>query len=98
MRGKSTIVTLLAGVNILLALCLIAQVVTPAAVRAQTKSAGRAGDFICVTAKAAGQGFDVLYTLDLPTRKLHAFFPPAAKPRTMVHVQPRDLKADFDRK
>lgn len=98
MRGKSTIVTLLAGVNIILALCLIAQVVAPASARAQGRSAGRAGDLVCVTAKAAGQGFDTLFMLDLSTRKLHAFFPPAAKPKTLVSVPPRDLKADFDRK
>ena len=90
--------TLLAGVNVVLALCLIAQVVAPAAARAQGRSAGRAGDLVCVTAKAAGQGFDVLYVLDLPTRKLHAFYPPAAKPNTLVHAPSRDLKADFDRK
>lgn len=98
MKPKRGMIALLLVLNVILGLGLVSQAASPPAAFAQGRSAGRAGDFVAVTAKAAGQGFDVLFVLDLPARKLHAWFPPAAKPRTLVAVPPRDLTADFDRK
>lgn len=64
MLTKRSTIVLLVGLNLfLLAALLIGSYSLPAA-RAQ--SSAQASDFVCVTADAAGQEYDVLYVLDLP--------------------------------
>jgi len=55
----------------------------------------RPGNFVCVTAKATAQSYDVLYVLDVPERKLHAFYPGNVQSRELAYAGSRDLKADF---
>jgi hypothetical protein len=89
-------IALLLGLNGLLGLAFLAALAKPAPVLAQT--AGRPGDFLCVTAKAAGQTYDVVYVLDVPARKLHALYPANAQTRQLLYAQSRDLDKDFRRK
>lgn len=93
--NKRTAVTILAGVNLILLILLLSSVVRLPSAYGQV--GGRAGGFVCVTAKAAGQSYDVLYALDSATHKLHAFYPMTAPTRKLVHADVRDLKADFGR-
>lgn len=58
---------------------------------------GRSGEFVCVTAKVSGQTYDVLYMLDVSSRKLHAFFPAGARSPRLTAAPPRDLAKDFGR-
>ena len=48
-----------------------------------------------MTAKPAGQSYDVLYMLDPAAHKLHAFYPGLPQTKQLSHAEPRDLKADF---
>jgi hypothetical protein len=60
---------------------------------------GRGGSsFVTVTAKVAGQSYDVLYVLDADEWKLHAFFPPNVQTKQLVYGNFRVLKADFGRR
>jgi hypothetical protein len=85
----------LIGVNLLLLALLILGGHSPPMAYAQTSA--RAGDFLCVTANVAGQSYDALYVLDLPSRKLYAFYPTDARSNQLVATQPRDLLKDFGR-
>jgi hypothetical protein len=58
---------------------------------------GRSGHYACVTAKGAGQSFDVLYILDASEHKLHGFFPGNVQTRELAYASFRDLKQDFGR-
>ncbi len=94
MFTKRSIIVLLVGVNLLLLAALWLASYSPAAAYAQ--GGARVGDFASVTAKAAGQTYDVLYVLDVPARKLYAFFP--TQQQRLTSAPPRDLAKDFDRK
>ncbi|MCH7994385.1 MAG: hypothetical protein IIB57_08070 [Planctomycetes bacterium] len=95
MFEKRSLIALLAGVNILLFLLLVAASYSPTAAFAQ--KGGRAGSFSCVTAKAAGQTYDAVYVLDRPERKLHVFYPADSRGTRYTAVPSRDLDFDFRR-
>ncbi len=59
------------------------------------QGAGRSGGFISVTAKAAGQSYDVVYVLDVPGRKLYGYYPPGGQGGKLKPTPPRDLMKDF---
>ncbi len=88
-------IVLLAGLNLFLLGLLIAGTYSPNAAFAQ--AGGRSGGFLTVTAKAAGQSYDVLYVLDVPGKKMHAFYPKRGQGRKYAYGKFRDLKADFER-
>ena len=93
MVSKRSWIVILVGVNLLLlALLVIGSYSLP---KAFAQSGGRAGDFVCVTAKTSGQNFDVVYILDRPAGRLHAFYSDNPQSRKYVHAQFRDLKKDF---
>lgn len=95
MRMKRSCIVFLLILNaVLLAALLLSRPVLPAAV-AQAGATARGG-FLAVTAKPAGQSFDVLYVVDLPNKKLHAFCPPSSQNKGIEHVDVRDLKKDFE--
>jgi hypothetical protein len=96
MFKKRSAIVLLVGLNLLLLVLLLIGSYSPAVAYA-AGGAGRAGDYICVTAKAAGQSYDVVYVLDRPERKLHAFYPQSVQSRKYVHGAVRDLALDFGR-
>jgi len=62
---------------------------------AYAQAGARGADYLCVTAKPAGQSYDVLYMLDPAAHKLHAFYPGLPQSKQLSHAEPRDLKADF---
>ena len=95
MLTKRSAIVLLVGLNLFLLAALVIGSYSLPAARAQ--SGARAGDFVCVTADAAGQEYDVLYVLDLPARKLYAFYPTSARANQLVAAAPRDLERDFGR-
>jgi hypothetical protein len=99
MVSKRSIIVLLAGANLLLLFGLLFATQSGPAAFAQV-GAGRAGDFVAVTAKVASQTYEVLYLLDVPSRKLHAFYPQTsgAMRNQRVAAPPRDLLKDFERK
>ena len=91
MFTKRSVIVALVGLNLfLLAVLLIGSYSLPSAF-AQTR--GRAGDFVCVTAQATGQSYQVFYVLDAPRRKLHAFVPTVQ--RKLAYAGFADLKKDF---
>ena len=96
MLTKRSIIVLLVGVNLLLLGVLLAATYSSPAAFAQA-SRGLPGNFVCVTAKAAGQNYDVVYLLDRGQQKLHAFYPQRAggKKYGYGYGKYRDLKADF---
>jgi len=90
--NKRWLIVLLVGTNLLLlAALLIGSYSLPTA---HAALGGRAGDFIAVTAQAPGQGYDVLYILDVPDRKLHALTPGNKKQLQPVQF-PANLKEAF---
>ena len=99
MKGKNGVLTkrvaivLLVGLNLLFLVALWVTSFSPSPAYGQT--GGRAGEFLSVTAKAAGQTYDVLYILDVPGRKLYAFYPSGGRTEQLVAAQPRDLAQDF---
>lgn len=92
MPTKRSVVVLLVGVNLFLAALLVMGSVSLP--KAHAQSGGRAGDFSIVTAKAAGQSYDVVYVLDRPARKLHAFYPQNIQGK-LDYAQFRDLERDL---
>lgn len=93
---KRTAITVLLGLNLLLLVALLSSVLKLPTAFAQ--AGGRRGGFVCVSAKAAGQSYDVLYALDLSSRKLHAFHPASTRGKTtVIHADTRDLAVDFGR-
>ncbi len=95
MLTKRSWIVLLGGLNVVLAALLVAGLVQLP--RAHAQMGARPGDFITVTAKPAGRDYDVLYMLDVPARKLHAFHPGGQQSPGLILVQPRDLARDFGR-
>ena len=95
MLTKRSLITGLVLFNILLlAILFFSSYQSPAAFAQY--SGGRTG-FITATAKASVQSYDVLYLLDVPARKLHAFYPSSARSKNYLHAPHRDLISDFNR-
>ncbi len=94
MLTRRSILAFLVAVNVILAAALISISVSPPTAFAEIR--GRAGDFIAVTAKPSVQNFDVVYLLDLPARKLHAFYPADVQTKTLRYANYRDLAKDFE--
>lgn len=93
MKTKHSVIVLLSLVNLVLLAALVLGSYSPTAAVAQ--SGARPGDFISVTAKAAGQSYDVLYVLDVRERKLVGFYPGAGNRGQLRSTAPRDLTQDF---
>ena len=94
MFGKRSILVILVGLNLfLLAVLVLGGYSLPPA---YGQGGARAGDFACVTAKAAGQSYEVLYVLDVPAHKLYAFYPTSGHTSQLVATTPRDLAKDFN--
>ena len=93
MLTKRSWIVLLGGLNLVLAALLVAGLVSLPSAHAQ--AGARPGDFVTVTAKAGNRNFDVLFMLDVPARKLHAFYPANPQARTMEQAVSRDLAQDF---
>jgi len=96
MFTKRSVIALLVGANMLLLFALIMGTLAPPAAYAQ--GGVRAGEYLAVTAKVAGQTQNVLYVLDLRERQLYAFFPTGANTTQLSNIAPRDLAKDFGRK
>jgi len=96
MFRKSTLIVLLAGANAFLLAMLIAVTYSPPLAFGQAPQ-GRAGDFSCVSAKPANQSEDVVYILDRPQHKLHAYYT-TGNGRNLKYSYGgfRDLKRDFN--
>ncbi len=93
MKTKHSLIVLLSLANlVLLAALVLGSSSLPAAV---AQAGARPGDFISVTAKAAGQSYDVLYVLDVRERKLFGFYPGAPPRGNLVPTVARDLTQDF---
>ena len=90
---KPVLLALLAGLNLVLVLALLSVNNSLPAARAQ--AGGRGGEYLCVTAKPAGQAYDVLYVLDQASNKLHAFYPASPPSKQMLKAEPRDVRKDF---
>jgi hypothetical protein len=95
--NKRSVIVLLIGLNLLLATVLMVGSYSLPAAFAQVGGQPRAGDFLCVTAKPAGQSYDVVYVLDSDKRKLHAFYPTSARSPKYSYGQFVDLAVDFGR-
>ena len=93
MISKRSGIVILVGLNLLLAALLVVGTYSPPA--AFALSGGRGGDFACITAKTAGQNYDVVYVLDQAADKLHAFHPESANRANYTHGGFRDLRQDF---
>lgn len=86
---------MLVAVNLLLLVALVmGSLSLPTAI---AQIGGGAGGFACVTAKAAGQTYDVLYVVDVATKQLYGFYPVRGQKNPLVTSKPRDLAADFQR-
>lgn len=96
MYTKRSTVVLLVVTNLILVAALLIPILGPPG--AQAQSGGRRGDYVCVTANAAGQTYDVLYLLDVRERMLHALYPTPAPRSALVTAPPRNLLKDFERK
>ena len=94
MLTKRSVVVGLVGLNLfLLAALVLGSYSLPTA---YAQAAGRAGEFLCITSGVSGQDYDVLYVLDLPERKLHAFIPTIPLGQ-LEYATNRDLEKDFRR-
>lgn len=94
MFSKRSAIVLLVGLNMLLFVALLSQSALIPQSYGQPGAQGR--DLVSVTAKAAGQSYDVLYVLDVAQQKLHALYPSPAPRSRLVAAPPRDLTKDFD--
>lgn len=94
MSSKRTIITLLAGLNVVLLLVLFVQTYSLPTALGQAR--GRVGDYAAVTCRVRAN-LDVLYVLDVPTSRLLCFEPEASRPGAIRLVDTRDLKMDFNR-
>ena len=91
MLSRKSLLVAMVGLNLfLLALLLIGSYSLPAA---HAQAQGGSAKFVCVTAKAPGQGYEVFYLADLSERKLHAFFPTAN--HQLTHTGFVDLEREF---
>ena len=91
MLRKQTLLVMLVGLNLmLLAALIIGSYSLP---EAYAQPGGRGG-YVCATQIVSGQGWEVLYVLDLKYRKLHAFYPRPQGP-DLAWGGFRDLEQDF---
>lgn len=97
MLSRRSMLLGLAGLNVLLVVALLAGALSSPSAFAQSPG-GRPGDFICVTAKTAGQTYDAVFLLDVPARKLHAMYPANVQQKQLSYAQFRDLDKDFRKK
>ncbi|UCE61643.1 MAG: hypothetical protein JSU63_07820 [Phycisphaerales bacterium] len=93
MFSKRSIIALLVGLNVLLLVLLVMGSYSMPAAFAGARAPD--GDYICVTAKAQGQSYDVLYMLDTKADTLHALYPTSVQSKQYATAAPRDLAADF---
>lgn len=93
MGPKRSLITVLIAAN----LCLLAALLSVCFALPVTyaQGGGRGADYLSVTAKPAGQTYDVLYVLDATAQQLHAFYPGLPQNRQLTRAEPRDLKKDF---
>jgi hypothetical protein len=96
MIRKRSFLTCLLGLNGLLAAVFLIGSLTSRPAIAQV--GGGPGDTLCVTGKAGGQTYDVVYLLDVPSRKLHAFYPSSPQNRQLAYGGFRDLEKDLPRR
>ncbi len=90
---KRLLLGVLAALNGVLAVALLtAGGVLP---QAFGQTGARGGNYLSVTAKPAGQNYDVLYVLDQNAHRLHAFYRAQPQNRQMTRAESRDLKKDF---
>ncbi len=94
MNPKRFLLVVLAGLNVLLGLSLWMKVGGPPKAYA---AAARPGQMLCVTAKVAGQQYDLLWIVDTASRKLFALYPQPGRATHLVPAAPRDLAKDFNR-
>jgi len=92
---KRIVLVLLTGLNVflLVALVLNASGGGGAAAFAQAGAQGSRG-YLCATAAVDGQEFEMLYMVDVQTRRLYGFGPNPQN-RNVELLDVRDLKADF---
>ena len=96
MLARRIAVVLLVGLNLFLAaLLVLGSYSLPTALAQQGRA--RPGDFICATAKAATQSYEVLYVLDVRANKLYGFYPTSGHATQLTATPPRDLAKDFNR-
>lgn len=93
MHTKRLAIVALVGVNVALLAALLFQTLSLPQALAQVGA--RPGGYAAVTAKPAGQSYEVLYLLDVPSRQLHALYPSVKQRGKLVPVPPRDLAKDF---
>jgi len=93
--NKRIAITILVGANVVLLSLLLTSVIGLPPAYGQV--GGRGGGWVSVSAKAAGQSYDVLFALDSASRKLHVFHPESAQGKKIVHADVRDLAVDFGR-
>lgn len=96
MISKRSLLAALLGLNGLLAAIFAVASLTSRPAWAQV--GGGPGDMLCVTGKAGGQTYDVVYLLDVPSRKLHAFYPSSPQNRQLAYGGFRDLEKDLPRR
>lgn len=94
MLTKRTIIVALVGVNLFLLASLFFSSYRLPAAYAQRIGAG--SNYIGVTCEA-DEDYDLLYVLDLPQRKLHAFIPSRTLDGNIELVANRNLESDFRR-
>jgi len=95
--SKRVLIVLLAGLNVMLLVCLLLSAYSPPAAFAQ--AVARTGEYILVAGEAEFNN-DVIYLLDLNRRQLHAFralIPRGGQQIRMGWVGMRDLARDFGR-
>lgn len=92
MKRKQFVIASLAAVNVLLLTVLISFATPLPTANAQAGRSGGAG-YVCASARAAGRTYEVLYMIDLATRKMHSFYPDRGK--LLFSAVPRDLDKDF---
>ena len=95
MKRRSSAIFLLVIVNLGLLAALLSECFELPPAYAQP--GGRGADYLCVTAKPAGQSYDVLYLLDPSAHRLHAMYPSSPPAKKLTRTEPRDLKKDFDK-
>lgn len=92
MFTKRSAIALLVGLNLFLLAALVMEAVPAPTAFGQVGA--RPGDFVCVTARAGGATYEVLYVLDVPGRKLFGLYPPG-QDRQLKASRPRELDKDF---
>ena len=95
MFSKRALIVLLIGINVLLFVALVVGSYSLPTAYAQVSPSG--SRLVCVTAKAAGRSYDVLYTVDFPTHRMYAFYPSGGRTERLLATPPRDLPKDFGR-